>query len=145
MFWHKKLKNNWTLLFFSLIALGIILATIVLLIILVKKVNNRQMVNPTKLETRENNFQVGSVEVSARYLTNWQDWQKEWETQTNKEKYLTAFGTNLETMRVPVEKLETHLKVYLAWQKEKTELSKKDLLTIKNQVNAWILELTKTK
>ena len=145
MFWHKKIKNNWTLLFFTFIALGIILATSVLLVILVKKVNNQQMPKTANLSVQELNYQLGSAEVSARYLTNWQNWQKEWEAQTNKEKYLTAFANNLETMRVPVEKLETHLKVYLVWQKEKAELANKDLGIIKNQVNAWINELIKTK
>jgi len=145
MFWHKKIKNNWTLLFFSLIALGIVLATIVILVIFIKKVNNRQMSDLTKVGNQEVNYQLGSAEVSQRYLTNWQNWQKEWELKNDKEKYLLAFENNLQTMRVPVEKLEPHLKVYLAWQKEKTKLANQDLIVIKNQVNAWISELTTTK
>ncbi|KKQ27033.1 MAG: hypothetical protein US42_C0016G0018 [Candidatus Magasanikbacteria bacterium GW2011_GWC2_37_14] len=143
MFWHKNLKNNWILLFFTLIALGIVLSTVVILLIFIKKVNNQQFNTEVSSTVKQLNYNIGSAEVSARYLDTWANWQKEWDLKTDKEKYLLAFKENLESMRVPIEKLDIHLKIYLEWQKIQKDLSQKDLLEIKNQVNTWIGELTK--
>ena len=143
MFWHKKLKQNWTLLFFSLIALGIILSVAIILLVLVQKINNPSLRTGGQMGGK--NQAIGSAEVSKNYLAAWDNWQKEWSNSTDKQNYLAAFGNTLETMRVPVEKLDLHLKIFLDWNKQKAALAVGDLGIAKTQINSWINQLTAVK
>jgi len=120
MSWLRKTKVHHHLWMFAIIALGIILSTVILIFLLVNKV--AEVAEPVlDLVTEvEANYQQEVVKLQA--LAN--------STAELDSSLLVAIEDKLLQMRVPADKREAHLQVFLKFFNEAENLNKPELLEL---------------
>ena len=109
MFWHKK-KYNWPFVMFGLIALGIVISTAILLVIVADKAKDGMLRTAQSIKTVGEALQNSSPDaVRAKYKEDLLLLRKRAADVTNFEK---VFETQFFAMRVPAELLNDHLQAF---------------------------------
>lgn len=117
MFWHKK-KYNWPFVMFGLIALGIVISTAILLVMVADKAKDGVLRTAQSIKTVGEAIENSSpVAVKAKYKEDLLVLKKQITSETDNEKVIALFETEFFFMRVPVELLNDHLKAF--WEVNK--------------------------
>ncbi|GEM_PF-3483049 len=123
MFWRNKQSSNWILVFFGLIAAGIIVAIAVLIMLLFLR-------RPVVQESLRSIQEQGSVavigtspeEVKNTYVSTIKKLREDLDAQeVSSEEVMSKTKGTLLRVRVPKELLDQHLNVFLAVQKMEAE------------------------
>lgn len=131
MFWHKK-KFNWPFVMFGLIALGIVISTAVLLVMVVDKAKDGVSRTAQSIKTVGEAVQNSSPSaVKAKYkedllalrkqAADFEDWEVA--ERIFDDQFFPIFETQFFAMRVPAELLNEHLLVF--WSMSKLKENKK--------------------
>lgn len=118
MFWRNKQSNNWILVFFGLIALGIILAVGIVIVQLLQTDSVvRQSLEQVRQDGGATLLGSSPAEVKETYHQMLSEYVADLETESEwTEQTLSDTKEFLQTVRVPKEKLDAHLSVFLRIQ-----------------------------
>lgn len=114
MNWHKK-TTNWPLYFFGLIAVGIIIATVILLILFVHKVKIKS--EPVSQSAPIQS--LSSLELKNNYQLTWQAIIFEVTSSTDQIEIASQIEKTFLSVRVPREFQSKHLSAWFNWLKLK--------------------------
>lgn len=153
MFWQKKQTIEWVLVFYGLIALGIVVSTVILIIIFNNKVRQNGF-----LPWSTDQIQI-TVSSHQQLVLNYQQEMKDldsWlavEENSDTEKIFSKLENVFLSVRVPLEIRDNHLQTFLAIEKlsrhedwiplaaGKEEISKENVQQVKKEIKELLDKL----
>lgn len=123
MFWRKTTTISLSFLIFGAIVFGVLLSTLVLIVLFIKGQNSK---------VKENI--ASSFDVVARYENDLRGLRAKLQEENDKNNLVSQWENALLTFKVPKEKLDQHLSVWLEWLRLKPKLEQSSILELRMEL-----------